>query len=74
MTSQQLSQIVYAQGFIERHFETHNNFLDDTESDDYREQVQACWALIGAGLDSLRKENTELLNKLTLVELAMKGQ
>jgi DNA polymerase III gamma/tau subunit len=70
MKSHRLSTIVYAQGFIDEHIKTHNDFLDDTESDAYREQVQQMWQIVSEGLDQLRAENTSLENKLALIDLA----
>lgn len=70
MNSHKLSTIVYAQGFIDEHIKTHDNYLDDSESDEYREQVQQMWDIVSDGLDQLRKENASLENKLALIDLA----
>jgi hypothetical protein len=70
MTSAKLSTLVYCQGFIGEHIETHNNPLDDTESDAYREQVQEAWKLLSDGIDELRRDYTSLENKLALIDLA----
>lgn len=39
MKSHKLSTIVYAQGWFEEHVISHNNFLDESETDEYRSQV-----------------------------------
>ena len=70
MKSHKLSTIVYAQGWMEEHIQTHNDFLDDSETDEYRDQVQQMWQIISEGLDHLRAENTALENKLALIDLA----
>ena len=70
MNSHKLSTIVYAQGWMAEHIETHNDFLDDRETDEYRAQVQQMWEIVSQGLDELRKENTALENKLALIDLA----
>ncbi len=70
MKSHRLSTIVYAQGWFEEHVISHNNFLDENESDEYRSQVQQMWQIISDGLDELRTENTSLENKLALIDMA----
>lgn len=74
LTSHKLSTIIYAQGFIGEHIETHNNFLDERETDEYRSEVQDMWRLLSEGVDQLMRENASLRNKLTLIDLARNTQ
>ena len=74
MKSHKLSTIVYAQGWMEEHIETHNDFLNEDETDEYRAQVQEMWRIISEGLDQLRAENTSLENKLALIDMARNTQ
>lgn len=74
MKSHKLSTVVYAQGWLSEHIVTHNDYLDDTETDAYREQVQQMWQIVSEGLDELRKENAALENKLALIDLARNAE
>lgn len=65
-----IETIRYAQGWIGQHIETHNNSLDETETDDYRQHVQNMWQILDESLDDLCAENASLRATLDLIDQA----
>ncbi len=65
-----IETLLYAQGWLGTHIETHNDPFDVTETDDYRQHVQDMWQVIDEGLDDLRTENIALKATLALIDQA----
>jgi N-acetylglutamate synthase/N-acetylornithine aminotransferase len=83
MTSHKLSTIVFAQGWLAEYIDnateivevnedtmTNDEMVAASNENEYREQARAMWEIITKSLDELRKENTSLENKLSLIDLA----
>ena len=83
MRSHKLSTVVFAQGFLGDYIEEVTQLLEVNEEtmtdeqmvvasneNDHRLHAREMWNIIDQGLDELRKENTNLENKLTLIDMA----
>ena len=65
-----IETIRYAQGWVGEHIETHNDPLDTTETDAYREKVQEMWTILDEGIEQLASENASLRATLDLIDAA----
>jgi hypothetical protein len=74
--SHKLSTIVYAQGLIEDFIEiaTPVKEGDDEKTatiNQHHEEIRLLWSILSTGIDELRRENTDFINKLALVKMTL---
>jgi hypothetical protein len=74
MKIEDLNTLIYAQGWMDIHIETHNDPFDSRESDAYRAEVQKAWEIVSTGLDQLVRENNNLRTTLALIDQARNAQ
>lgn len=86
MEQHKKSTIVYALGFVETFVEdntllltvdeatmTDKEISENSQENEYRDQVTAMWRVLEAGVKQLLAENGRLQNKITMAEMALKG-
>lgn len=86
MESHKQSTVVYALGFVETFIQdntllhtvdestmTDEQMVKASNDNEYFDQVTAMWRVLDEGVKQLLAENGRLLNKIAMVELALKG-
>ena len=70
MTKKEINDLMYVLGWLDTHIDNSIDYLDEKQTDAYRNEVIASWTMLSAGLEQLVKENGQLKMQIELIDQA----